>query len=51
LKDYSIFEAGLFASAGASLKIEHIGPLSTSIKNIKKRIKKNYKQGSLKLIA
>ena len=51
LKDYSIFEAGLFASAGASLKIEHIGPLSTSIENIKEKIKKNYKQGSLKIIA
>ena len=51
LRGYPIFEAGLFASAGASLKIEHIGPLSTSIEKIKEKIKKNYKQGSLKLIA
>jgi len=51
LMDYPIYEAGLLASAGASLKIEHIGPLSTSIERIKERIKKHYKQRSLQLIA
>lgn len=51
LKDYSIFEAGLLASAGASLKIEHVGPLSTSIEHIKEKIEKHYKQRSLQLIA
>jgi len=51
LRGYSIYEAGLFASAGASLKIEHIGPLSTSIKRIKEKIEKHYKQRSLQLIA
>jgi len=51
LRDYPIYEAGLLASAGASLKIEHIGPLSTSIERIKERIKKHYKQRSLQLIA
>ena len=51
LRDYPIYEAGLLASAGASLKIEHIGPLSTSIEHIKERITKHYKQRSLQLIA
>ena len=39
LKDYPIYEAGLLASVGASLKIEHIGPLSTSIEHIKEKLK------------
>ena len=51
LRDYPIYEAGLLASAGASLKIEHIGPLSTSIEHIKEKIEKHYKQRSLQLIA
>jgi len=51
LRNYSIFEAGLLASAGASLKIEHIGPLSTSIEHIKEKIEKHYKKRSLQLIA
>ena len=51
LRGYPIYEAGLFASAGASLKIEQIGPLSTSIKRIKEKIEKHYKQRSLQLIA
>jgi len=51
LRDYPIFEAGLLASAGASLKIEHIGPLSTSIECIKEKIEKHYKKRSLQLIA
>ena len=51
LMDYPIYEAGLLAAAGASLKIEHIGPLSTSIEHIKEKIEKHYKQRSLQLIA
>ena len=51
LRNYPIYEAGLLASAGASLKIEHIGPLSTSIEHIKEKIEKHYKQRSLQLIA
>ena len=51
LRNYPIFEAGLLASAGASLKIEHIGPLSTSIERIKEKIEKHYKKRSLQLIA
>jgi len=51
LRDYPIYEAGLLAAAGASLKIEHIGPLSTSIEHIKEKIEKHYKQRSLQLIA
>jgi bifunctional ADP-heptose synthase (sugar kinase/adenylyltransferase) len=51
LRDYPIYEAGLLASAGASLKIEHVGPLSASIERIKERIEKHYKQRSLQLIA
>ena len=51
LRNYPIFESGLLASAGASLKIEHIGPLSTSIEHIKEKIEKHYKQRSLQLIA
>jgi len=51
LRDYPIYEAGYLASAGASLKIEHIGPLSTSIEDIKEKIEKHYKQRSLQLIA
>ena len=44
LRGYPIYEAGLFASAGASLKIGHIGPLSTSIECIKEKIKEDSKQ-------
>ena len=51
LRDYPIYEAGLLASAGASVKIEHLGPLSTSIEHIKEKIEKHYKQRSLQLIA
>ena len=51
LRDYPIYEAGLLASAGASLKIEHIGPLSTSIEHIKEKIEKRYKERILHLIA
>ena len=51
LRGYSIYEAGLLASAGASLKIEHIGPLSTSIEHIKEKIEKHYKERILHLIA
>ena len=51
LRDYPIYEAGLLASAGASLRIEHIGPLSTSIEHIKEKIEKHYKKRSLQLIA
>ena len=50
LRNYPIFESGLLASAGASLKIEHIGPLSASIEHIKEKIEKHYKR-SLQLIA
>ena len=51
LRGYPIYEAGFLASAGASLKIEHIGPLSTSIEHIKKKIEKHYKERILHLIA
>jgi len=51
LRDYPIYEAGLFASAGASLKIEHVGPLSASIERIKDKIEKHYKKRILQLIA
>ena len=51
MKGFPIYEAGYLASAGASLKIEHIGPLSTSIEHIKEKIEKHYKQRSLQLIA
>ena len=51
MKGYPIYEAGYLASAGASVKIEHIGPLSTSIEHIKEKIEKHYKQRSLQLIA
>jgi len=51
MKGFPIYEAGYLASAGASLKIENIGPLSTSIEHIKEKIEKHYKQRSLQLIA
>ena len=51
MKGFPIYEAGYLASAGASLKIEHIGPLSTSIEHIKEKIEKHYKKRSLQLIA
>jgi len=51
MKGFPIYEAGYLASAGASLKIEHIGPLSASIERIKKKIEKHYKQKILHLIA
>ena len=51
MKGFPIYEAGYLASAGASLKIEHIGPLSTSIEHIKEKIEKHYKERILHLIA
>ena len=51
MKGFPIYEAGYLASAGASLKIEHIGPLSASIELIKEKIEKHYKQKILHLIA
>ena len=51
MKGFPIYEAGYLASAGASLKIENIGPLSTSIERIKEKIEKNYKERILHLIA
>ena len=51
MKSYPIYEAGYLASAGASLKIEHIGPLSTSIEHIKEKIEKHHKERFLHLIA
>ena len=51
LKGFPIYEAGYLASAGASLKIENIGPLSTSIEHIKEKIEKHYKERILHLIA
>jgi len=51
LRGYPIYEAGLLASAGASLKIENIGPLSTSIEHIKEKIEKHDKERILHLIA
>ena len=51
MKGFPIYEAGYLASAGASLKIENIGPLSTSIECIKEKIEKNYKERILHLIA
>ena len=51
MKGFPIYEAGNLASAGASLKIEHIGPLSTSIEHIKEKIEKHYKERILHLIA
>jgi hypothetical protein len=51
MKGFPIYEAGYLASAGASLKIENIGPLSTSIEHIKEKIEKHYKERILHLIA
>jgi len=51
MKGYPIYEAGYLASAGASVKIEHIGPLSTSIEHIKEKIEKHDKERILHLIA
>jgi len=51
MKGFPIYEAGYLASAGASLKIENIGPLSTSIERIKEKIEKHYKERILHLIA
>ena len=51
MKGFPIYEAGNLASAGASLKIENIGPLSTSIEHIKEKIEKHYKERILHLIA
>ena len=51
MKGFPIYEAGNLASAGASLKIENIGPLSTSIEHIKEKIEKHDKERILHLIA
>ena len=51
MKGFPIYEAGYLASAGASVKIEHIGPLSTSIEHIEEKIEKHYKERILHLIA
>ena len=46
-----LLNQGCLLPQGPSLKIEHIGPLSTSIEHIKEKIEKHYKQRSLQLIA
>ena len=51
MKGFPIYEAGYLASAGASLKIERIGPLSSSIGHIKEKIDKHHKKRILQLIA
>ena len=50
LRGYPIYEAGFLASAGASLKIEQIGPLSASIEHVEEKVEKHYKQRIFQLI-